>query len=66
MASRGIHTLDELSALTGMNKGTLSKYFRGLQRPTITVIPPLCEALRVSPEELLRGLGIIAVEPPQK
>lgn len=52
----GLSSISKLAAVTGINKGTLSKYFRGLQRPSIDVIEPLCTALKVSPETLLREM----------
>ena len=55
----GISTLAALQAKTGINKGTLSKYFRHQQRPSIDVIPVLCEALEISPEKLLVVLGVL-------
>lgn len=57
MASRGIGSLDELAGLTGIDKGTLSRYFRHERRPSIDMVPPLCEALKVSVETLLVVLG---------
>lgn len=66
MVANEIQTLDRLAALSGINKGTLSRYFRGLQVPSIKAIPALCESLNVSPEELLRGLGVITTQQPQK
>jgi transcriptional regulator with XRE-family HTH domain len=59
MSRAGFDSLDQLSQACGINKGTLSRYFRGIQSPSVQVIPPLCTALGVSPEELLRGLGVI-------
>lgn len=53
----GINTLSNLAHVTGINKGTLSKYFKGQQRPSIDVIAPLCIALKVSPEKLLIALN---------
>ena len=58
MAELGMSSVAELETETGINKGTLSRYFRGLQRPSIDVLPVLCQALRVSPETLLRALGV--------
>ena len=59
MRAVGLNSLDELQKSSGINKGTLSKYFRGVQVPSVSVVPVLCQALRVSPEELLIGLGVI-------
>lgn len=55
----GLNTLSNLALKSGISKGTLSKYFRGLQRPSIDVIRPLSDALNISPTELLIGLGAI-------
>jgi transcriptional regulator with XRE-family HTH domain len=52
----GLKSISKLAETTGINKGTLSKYFRGLQRPSIDLIEPLCLALKVSPETLLREM----------
>ena len=58
MEENGFSSLEDLSLEIGINKGTISKYFRGVQRPSIDVIPLFCEALNVSPEELLTALGV--------
>ncbi len=57
-----IGTLSNLARLTGINKGTLSKYFHGTQRPSIDVVEPLCTALHCSPETLLRALNAYSVK----
>jgi transcriptional regulator with XRE-family HTH domain len=54
-----IATLQDLSEKSGVDKGTLSRYFRQERRPSIDVIGPLCLALEVSPELLLKVLGAI-------
>ncbi|MFZ4065327.1 MAG: helix-turn-helix domain-containing protein [Rhodoluna sp.] len=58
-----IKSLDQLAVISGINKGTLSKYFHQIQRPTVVALVPLCESLQVSPETLLVALGIF---PPLK
>ena len=55
----GIGSLAALQLKTGIHKGTLSKYFRQQQRPSVDVVPVLCEALEISPETLLVALGVI-------
>jgi len=55
----GIGTLDDLAELTGIDKGTLSRYFRQERRPSIDVVAPLSTALQVSVETLLRALGAL-------
>jgi transcriptional regulator with XRE-family HTH domain len=57
LAETGIGTLTNLAALTGINKGTLSKYFNGKRRPSIDAVAPLCEVLQVAPEALLKALN---------
>ena len=54
-----IGTLQNLSDKTGIDKGTLSRYFRQERRPSIDYIGPLCQALEISPELLLKVLGAI-------
>ena len=55
----GIGSLDELANLTGIDKGTLSRYFRQERRPSIDMVAPLCQTLKVAPETLLIALGAI-------
>lgn len=55
----GISGLDELQRRTGIDKGSISRYFRQERNPGIDVIAPLCRALEVSPETLLFALGAI-------
>lgn len=59
MKAANISTLEDLSQLTGIDRGTLSRYFHQERRPSIDVIAPICEALNVSPETLLVGLGAL-------
>jgi len=54
-----ISGLEELHQRTGIDRGSLSRYFRQERVPKIDVIGPLCEALAVSPETLLVALGAI-------
>lgn len=59
LARTGIGTLSKLAEVSGINKGTLSKYFHQIQRPTIDVVAILCRALDLKPDEVLFGLGAI-------
>jgi len=54
-----ISTYEEFAAQVGIDRGTLSRYFRQERRPSIDVVAPLCEVLEVSPETLLIVLGAI-------
>lgn len=60
MQELGISGLEELHQKTGIDRGSLSRYFRQDRTPGVDVIAPLCEALEVSPETLLIALGAIA------
>ncbi|MEY3008854.1 MAG: helix-turn-helix domain-containing protein [Candidatus Nanopelagicaceae bacterium] len=59
MKELGISGLEELHRKTGIDRGSLSRYFRQERNPGVDVIAPLCEALEVSPETLLVALGAI-------
>ena len=59
MKNVGIATLEDLAQITGIDRGTLSRYFHQERRPSIDVIAPICEALNVSPETLLIALGAL-------
>lgn len=59
MKALGISSLEELHRRTGIDKGSLSRYFRQERIPSVDVIAPLCEALEVAPETLLIALGAI-------
>ena len=55
-----ISGLEELHLKTGIDKGSISRYFRQERTPKIDVIAPLAQALEVSPEPLLIALCPIA------
>ena len=59
MAKLGLTSLEELASLTGIDRGTLSRYFRQERRPSIDVVAPLSAALDVSPQTLLIALGAL-------
>ena len=54
-----IATYEDFASMVGIDRGTISRYFRQERRPSIDVIAPLCEILEVSPETLLIALGAI-------
>lgn len=59
MSALNMSGLEELHQRTGIDRGSLSRYFRQERVPKIDVVGPLCEALEVSPETLLIALGVI-------
>lgn len=63
MSKRKIGSLEDLARLSGVDRGTLSRYFRQERRPSIDVVAPLCAALAVSPESLLIALGAVDRKP---
>ena len=54
-----ISGLEELHQRSGIDRGSISRYFRQERNPGVDVIAPLCKALEVSPETLLIALGAI-------
>ena len=59
MLELGISGLEELHQRTGIDRGSISRYFRQERSASIDVIAPLCQALEVSPETLLVALGAL-------
>jgi transcriptional regulator with XRE-family HTH domain len=53
-----IRSLEEAASRCGLNRGNLYRYFNFETRPSIDVVPALCEGLDASPEEILKALGI--------
>lgn len=60
MNELGIQGLGELQQRSGIDRGSISRYFRQERSASVEVIAPLCEALEVSPETLLYALGAIS------
>ena len=57
MLKLDIKSLDELSSLTKIDRGSLSRYFNQERRPSIDAIDPICAALEITSDELLIVLG---------
>jgi transcriptional regulator with XRE-family HTH domain len=62
MLKLSIKSLDELSGITKIDRGSLSRYFNQERRPSIDAIAPLCEALEVNSDQLLVVLGAMERE----
>lgn len=58
MSALGLSSLEEAAQRCSLNRGNLHRYFSFETRPSIDVIPLLCEGLEASPQEVLRALGI--------
>lgn len=50
-------SLDELAKISGIDAGSISRYFNLERRPSIDVIEPLAIALKVQPGVIMRVLG---------
>jgi DNA-binding phage protein len=59
---RGFASMPDFADHVGINKGNIYRYFAQQQRPRITVVPVLCNALRVSPAALLGALGVMPLK----
>lgn len=59
MKKLNIASLEELAQKTGIDRGSLSRYFHQERRPSIDVVGILCQTLSVSPETLLIALGAL-------
>jgi hypothetical protein len=51
-------SLEQAAERCGLNRGNLYRYFTWETRPSIDVLPALCEGLEATPEEVLKALGI--------
>jgi len=58
MEELNLNSLEEAAERCGLNRGNLYRYFKFETRPSIDVIPALCEGLEASPQEILVALGI--------
>lgn len=58
MDALGLTSLEQVATRCGLNRGNLYRYFSFETRPSIDVLPLLCEGLDASPQDVLRALGI--------
>ena len=58
MAALDMESLEQAAAACGINRGSLYRYFMFEQRPSVDVLPALCDGLQSSPLEVLRALKI--------
>ena len=57
MAKVELNSLDELAKVSGIDAGSISRYFNLERRPSIDAIEPLAVALQVRPEVIMQVLG---------
>jgi hypothetical protein len=58
MEELNLNSLEDAAERCGLNRGNLYRYFKFETRPSIDVLPALCEGLEASPQEILVALGI--------
>lgn len=58
MQKLGYTSLEQLASETGINRGNIYRYFTQEQRPSVALVEPLCQVLKVTPQALLIGLGV--------
>ena len=58
MNALGMQSLEDAAQACGINRGNLHRYFSFETRPSIDVLPKLCEGLQAAPLDVLRALGI--------
>lgn len=58
MDELGLDSLEVAANRCDLNRGNLFRYFNMETRPSIDVLPKLCEGLEASPLEVLKALGI--------
>jgi len=59
MEKLGYRSLEEVATEIGINRGNLYRYFSLETRPSVALLPDLCQALDASPAEILKALEII-------
>lgn len=59
IAAAGFASLTQFAEANGFHKSTLSRYFHCERQIPSGSIGPLCQSLRVSPQELLQAVGAI-------
>jgi transcriptional regulator with XRE-family HTH domain len=58
MDKLGYTSLEEVAGQLGINRGNLYRYFTLENRPSIAMLPVLCEVFKVKTDEMLRALEV--------
>ena len=59
MDKLGYNSLEEVAQEIHINRGNLYRYFSLETRPSVALLPNLCNALKASPVEILKALEIL-------
>ena len=66
ISAEGFASLTQFAAAKGFHKSTLSRYFHCERQIPSGQIGPLCQALGVSPQELLQAVGAMEWQPTER
>lgn len=58
MDKLGYTSLEEVASELGINRGNLYRYFTLENRPSVAMLPALCEVFKVKTDEMLRALEV--------
>lgn len=59
MDKLGYETFEQVAQDVGINRGNLYRYFTLETKPSVAMLPVLCEVLEASYEEVLKALDCI-------
>lgn len=59
MEKLGYNSLEEVAQEIQINRGNLYRYFSLETRPSVALLPNLCNVLKASPAEILKALEIL-------
>lgn len=54
----GYASLEQVASAVGINRGNLYRYFTFENRPSVALLPALCDALDASTDEVLAALEV--------
>ena len=52
-------SLEQVASEIGINRGNLYRYFTLETRPSVAMLPVMCEVLKVKTDEVLRALEVV-------
>jgi transcriptional regulator with XRE-family HTH domain len=58
MDKLGYTSLEEVANDLGINRGNLYRYFALETKPSVAMLPPMCEVFRVRTDEILYALEV--------
>lgn len=58
MDALGYGSLRDVAAEMDINVGNLWRYFHHINKPSVALLPVMCQVLKASPLEVLSALGV--------